>query len=181
MQHLPAIAGLRLQRMAECVAEVEQRPGATLALVQCDHGGLRLATDPHRLRQRFRLQRQHAFGILLQPGPELRLIDQAVFRHFRIAGEQLPARQARQHVGIRQHQARLMEGANQVLAMAGVDRGLATDRAIDLAQQRRRHLHIVDAAQQNRRQKAAQVPHHAAAQRYQKALAVQPGVQAQVQ
>ena len=60
---------------------------------------------------------------------------------------------------------RLMEGADQVLAVRGVDRGLAADRGIDLRQQRGRHLHVVDAAAHGRGGKAGQIADHAAAER----------------
>ena len=58
-----------------------------------------------------------------------------------------------------------MEGADQVLARLGVDRGLAADRAVDLCQQGRRHLHEAAAALHNRAGKADKVAHHPAAQR----------------
>ena len=61
--------------------------------------------------------------------------------------------------------ARLMEGADEVLALRRVDRGLAADRAVDLRQQRRRHLHEIDAAQQRRRGKAGDIADDAAAER----------------
>ena len=54
----------------------------------------------------------------------------------RVAGQQLAARQGGQRAGVGQHQARLVEGADQVLALAGVDAGLAAHRGVDLGQQR---------------------------------------------
>ena len=66
-----------------------------------------------------------------------------------------------------QNQARLVEGAEQVLAGAGVDRGLAADRAVDLGQQGRRDLHEIDAAQQGRRGEPGNVADHPAAQCHQ--------------
>jgi len=40
-----------------------------------------------------------------------------------------------------------MERADQILAVAAVDAGLAAYRTVDLGQQRGRHLHEADAAQ----------------------------------
>ena len=56
-----------------------------------------------------------------------------------------------------------MEGADQVLALLGVDPGLAADRRIDLGEERGRHLHDADAAPQDARGEAGQVADHAAA------------------
>ncbi len=67
--------------------------------------------------------------------------------------------------GIGDDQDRLMEGAEQVLALRRVDAGLAADRGIDLRQQRGRHLHEIDAAAHDRRRKAGEIADHAAAQR----------------
>ena len=58
-----------------------------------------------------------------------------------------------------------MEGADQVLALRGVDAGLAADRGVDLGEQRGRQLHHAHAAPQDAGGKAGQVADHAAAQR----------------
>ncbi len=57
-----------------------------------------------------------------------------------------------------------MEGADQILALLGVDPGLAADRRIDLGQQGGRHLHDADSAPQDAGGEAGQVSHHAAAE-----------------
>ena len=69
-----------------------------------------------------------------------------------------PARKSRagsvpSSVDVGQHQARLVKGADQVLALGRVDPGLAADRTVDLRQQRRRDLH--EAARPRRRIAAA--------------------------
>ena len=56
-----------------------------------------------------------------------------------------------------------MEGANQVLAAWVVDAHLAADGAVDLGDDRRRHLHDGQAAQERRRGKAGEVADDAAA------------------
>jgi hypothetical protein len=88
-----------------------------------------------------------------------------VLRHLGVAGQQLARRQGAQHLGVGQHQARLVEGADQVLALGQVDGGLAADRGIHLGQQRGGDLHEADAAQQDGGGEAGDVADHPAAQR----------------
>ena len=58
-----------------------------------------------------------------------------------------------------------MEGADQILAVGGIDRGLAADRGIHVREQRGRDLHIVDAAPHHRRGKTGEIADDAAAER----------------
>ena len=67
--------------------------------------------------------------------------------------------------GIDDDGERLVERADQVLAERMVDADLAADRAVDLRQQRRRHLDDRDAAQVGGRGEAGDVADHAAADR----------------
>ncbi len=73
--------------------------------------------------------------------------------------------QCRKRIGVGEHHARLVEGADHVLAERVVDRGLAADGRIDLREQGRRHLDERDAALIDRRGKAGDVADHTAAQR----------------
>ena len=66
-----------------------------------------------------------------------------------------------------------MEGADQVLALRGVDAGLAADRGIHLREQRGRDLHEAHAAAQDRRGKAGEVADHAAAERHDEIAALE--------
>ena len=59
-----------------------------------------------------------------------------------------------------------MKGADQVLAVARVDAGLAADRAVDLGEQRGRHLHAVQPAQQDGCGKSGKIADHPAAERH---------------
>ena len=94
-----------------------------------------------------------------------RVAEQAVFGDLGIAGAKFARRQRVERRGVGKHQDRLMERADQVLAVGGIDRGLAADRGIDLRQQRGRHLHIVEAAPHHRRGKAGEIADDAAAER----------------
>src|SRR5258708_13872048 len=68
-----------------------------------------------------------------------------------------------------------MEHADEVLAVARIDRGLAADRGIHLRQQRGRHLHIVEPAPHCRGREARKVANHAASQRHHKIASPDPG------
>ena len=57
-----------------------------------------------------------------------------------------------------------MEGADQILAMGGIDAGLAADGRIDLGQKRGRDLDEIDAAAEDRCGKAREIADHAAAE-----------------
>ena len=60
-----------------------------------------------------------------------------------------------------------MEGADQVLAVAGVDASLAADGAIDLGEQGGRYLHVVEPAQGDGGGEPGEVADDAASQRHQ--------------
>ena len=87
-----------------------------------------------------------------------------------------PARSSRagsvaQGARIAHHQARLVKGADQVLAARMVDAGLAADCRVHLRQQRGRHLHERDAALVAGRRKPGEIADHSAAEREQGAVA----------
>ena len=66
-----------------------------------------------------------------------------------------------------------MEGADQVLPARQVDRRLAADRRVDLADERRRHGHPVDPAEVRRGGEACDVRRAAAAERDERAAALE--------
>ena len=130
VQQLRPEAGLGLQRMAEGMAEIEQ--GAQvggLALVGGDDARLGPAALLDGVGALGGVARQHRRAVGLAPGPEIGIVDQAVLGDLGIARQQLAPGQGVERVGVGQHQPRLVEGADQVLAVAGVDAGLAADRA----------------------------------------------------
>ena len=83
--------------------------------------------------------------------------DEAGLHDLGEAGEDLVARQRVEQVEVAQHRARRVERADEVLALGGVDAGLAADRGVDHAEHRRRHLDDVDAAQPGRGDEAGEV------------------------
>ena len=58
-----------------------------------------------------------------------------------------------------------MEGADQVLALARIDTGLAADRRVDLRQKRCRYLHEIQPAPHAGRRESGEIADHAAAER----------------
>ena len=77
---------------------------------------------------------------------------------------ELPPRQRAEHRRVDDDRVRLIERADQVLAERMVDADLAADGAVDLREQRRRHMHQRDAPQVGRRREARHVADHAAAE-----------------
>ena len=167
-------AGRGLQRMAEGVAEIEQRALAGLALVARDDRGLGAAGGRDRVLAR-RAAGEDVGVVGLEPGEEGLVAEHAVFGDFGIAGAELARRQRVEHRGVGDDQHRLMERAEQILALRRVDAGLAADGGIDLRQQRGRHLHEIDAAAQDRRGKAGEIADHAAAERDHEIVALDLG------
>ena len=108
---------------------------------------------------------QQRVDVRLEPAEEMRVEDRAVLHHLGEAGAQFAVGQGAQHGGVGDHRARRMEGADQVLALRQVDRGLAADRGVDHRQQCRRQLHAVDAAHPAGRGEAGQIADHATAER----------------
>ena len=113
--------------------------------------------------------------IALQPLKKGRVVDQAIFDNFGITGAQFARRKRIQRGGIRQHQTGLVECTDQVLAMGGIDAGLAADRTVDLRQQRCRHLDKADAPAHRGRHIAGQITNYATAKCNQNITAFQPG------
>eukprot|EP01136_Pigoraptor_vietnamica_P022416 Opistho-1_new@73549 len=158
-------ARLGLQRVAEGVTEVEQRAAAGgFALVVGDDPRL----GPNRMGDGIgagvRIAGQQRAAIGFAPGEEIGIVDQPVFHHLGIAGALFAQRERVEQIGVDQHERGLMEGADQILARAAVDRGLAADRAVDLSQQGGRDLHEVAAALQDRAGETDEIADHAPAQ-----------------
>ena len=102
--------------------------------------------------------------------------EQAVLGHLGGAAAQLARRQRLERAQVGEHQARLIEGADVVLAGAEVHGDLAAHGRVDLGEQRRRHLHEADAALVGGGDEPGEVADHAAAERDQRVAAAQPTV-----
>ena len=87
--------------------------------------------------------------------------------HFTISARPLRSSAAGsvvEHVEIAQHSGRLVEGADEVLALGGVDAGLAADGSVDHAEHSRRHVDEPHTAQPARGDEAGEVGRGSAAE-----------------
>src|SRR5262245_46084529 len=94
----------------------------------------------------------------------MRPVYEAIFGDFGVAGTAFARRQRVEHARIGEHHLRLMKDAQEVLAMAGIDPGLAAHRGIDLSQQRGRYLHEIHAAPNDASGKAGKISDDASAE-----------------
>ncbi len=114
--------------------------------------------------QRLWRARQHIRTMRFQPLEKVRVAEQSVFDDFGITGTQFAVGQCVQKGRIRQNEAWLMKGANQIFASRCVDACLTTNRTVHLSEKRAWHLNEVDPAQQAGCGKTDQIAHHTAAQ-----------------
>ena len=114
---------------------------------------------------------EQARHIALEPGEELGVAEHAVLDDFRDAGTKFARRQGGEGVAVGDHQSRLMEGADEILAAGVIDPGLAAHTGIDLGEQRGGHLHEIDAAQIDGRHESGQITNDAATKRHQGGVA----------
>ena len=173
------VAGHALERVREGVAEVEQRPLAVLALVADDDRGLRPAALGDGVVA-LRPAGEDPAPVRLAPFEEALVADEPVFHHLGIAGAHLAQRQRVERGGVGEDEARLMEGADEVLAVARIDAGLAADRGIDLGQERRRHLHEAHAAPHDRGGETGEIADDAAAERHDEIAALDARIEDRV-
>ena len=165
MQQAARIPRGRLKGMAERVPEIEKRAVALLSLISHHNLGFHLNRPPHRFETRSLIASGQLGPMLFEPLKECRIAQQAVLNNFAVTRKKITFFQSREHIDIGQNQARLVERADQVLAMRGVDARLAPDRAVNLRQQRCRHLHEPDPTAQNGRGKSHQIADHTSAKR----------------
>ena len=87
-------------------------------------------------------------------------------------GAQFAIGQRAQHADIGKHRQRMMKAADQVLALGQIHAGLAAHRRVHLREERRRHLHVGNAAHEDRGHESAHIAHDAAAERNQQRPAI---------
>ena len=160
-----AVVGDGFERVADGVAEIQDGPQAALGLVLPHDLRLDLAATGHDSRQGARVAPQQLGQVALQPSEEPGVVDDAVFDHLGEAGAILAHGQRGQRVQVAQHEPRLVERADQVLARLQVHADFAADGAVHLGEQGGRHLHEGHAAQIGSGHESRQVAHHAAAER----------------
>ena len=119
------------QRMAERVAEIEQRSLAVLAFVARDDRRLGAARGGDGVFAR-RAAGKDLGVVGFEPGEERRVTQHAVLGNLGIPGAELTWRQRVEDRGVGDHQHRLMESPDQVLALRRIDSSLAADRRVHL-------------------------------------------------
>ncbi len=157
--------GGRFQRMAERVAEIEQRALAALALVARHRAGLGPAAHRDGMLPR-RAACEDIPPVGFQPGEEGLVADQSVFDDLGIAGAEFTRGQGVEQRRIRDNENWLLESADQILAVLRIDSGLAADRGIHLRQQRGRNLRHFQSAPHHCRRETGEITDHAAAKRH---------------
>ena len=100
--------------------------------------------------------------MLLQPGKEPGVSNGAVFHDFGQAGIEFPVRKRCQGGRIDHNSGRLVESADEILALFVVDGGFSAHRCIHLGQQCRRCLQETDSPHVTGSSEAGDVPDHAA-------------------
>jgi hypothetical protein len=114
--------------------------------------------------QRCLITRQQFVEIDFQPCKELGVTNQAIFDHLSQTGLQFAVRQGIKRRDVGQHQLRLIERTNHVLAERMIDCRLAANRGIHLREQRRGNLDEWHATLIAGRREPAHVADHTAAQ-----------------
>ena len=96
-------------------------------------------------------------GVGLDEVEDHRVGDEPALDDLGQPGHEVVGRQRLQRRQVAQHPCRRVERADEVLALGGVDAGLAADRRVDHAEQRRGQVDDLDPAQPGRRDEAGQV------------------------
>ena len=115
---------------------------------------------------------EQLLDVVVEPFEQQRIPDAAVFDDLGDARPELALRQRRERVGVGDDNPGLVERADEILASGMVDAGLASDRGVDLREQRRRYLRIADAALVAGGREAGDVAHDASTQRQHGGVAV---------
>ena len=166
------VGGERFERVAEGVAEVEQRALAAFAFVCGDDGGFgRTAAGDHGLQCR-RVVRGDGGAVFFEPGEEVGAVDEAVFDDFGHACGEFARRQGSEGGGVDEDGLRLVKRADEVFALRVVHPGFAADGGIDLRQQGGWDLQAGDAALVAGGGEACDVADDAAAESDDEAVAV---------
>ena len=174
------VAARGLERVRERVAEVQRGAHAgALLRVTGDHVGLDPRAAGHEIAEHRRITVEHRGRLqpqqLDQPGRVRdHVAEQRVLRDLAEAGAVLGLGQRLQRVGVGEHADRLVERADEVLALGQVHRGLAADRGVDHREQRRRHLQHRDPAVVGRGREPGGVADDSPAERDHRVAAQQP-------
>ena len=130
--------------MAKRMPKVQKRPIPLFGFIAYNNIRFHFTGGFDRLYPGLLIARGHLGPVVFQPFKKRCLAKQTIFNHFTISSQKIARRKAVKDRNIGQNQARLMKRTHKVFAMRCVNTGFASNRAVDLRQQRRGHLHKTD-------------------------------------
>ena len=158
----PLVVIILLDRVCQCVPEVQEHPLAGVELVRLDHDPLDIhAPGDHTGQFAFQVvKRRVGAEKIKQSG----VLDAAVLDHFAhpVFNEML--RQRVQHLRINEHKFRLKESADQVLPLGKVHRHLAAHGRVHLGEKRSGDLYELYSPEIAGCGKSGQIADHSAAE-----------------
>ncbi len=161
----PLVALGELDRVPQGVAVVEDLPQPLLGEVVGHDARL----DPHRALDQLGQHRPgrvgrvgalplaHLVRLRLDQLEDALVGDETRLDDLRHPRHEVPPVQGLERSQVAQHPRRRVEGTHEVLALGGVDAGLATHRGVDHGQQRRRQVHDLQATQPGGRDEPGQI------------------------
>src|SRR5271169_1304822 len=129
------VARQALKRVTEGVTEIEQRTLSLLGLVGCDDAGFGRTTGCNGLGAG-RAAREHFAPTSFEKFEEIAVADEAILDDFRVPGAKLAPAQGIEAARICENEHRLVERADEILAVRRIDPRLSADAGIDLRQER---------------------------------------------
>lgn len=162
----------RFDRVTERVPEVQVCTDAAFALIDFDHRGFQRDISPDEVARRQGIealqprciageQRAHVISVPSRRRP----LNYRVLDDLTPTGSKLSFWQRPQKIGVDNHQLRLQECADQVLARPVINPRFAADAAVDRREQAGRDLHEANAAQDCRGNETGQIAHDATTER----------------
>ena len=162
----PPDPGLGFDGMGEAVTEVEQGPRtAAVERVRPDQPCLGGEAMANGMGTRFAVAGHERAAVRLAPGEEGGIVDQPVFDDFGKAGGELPLIERVEQGRVGNDQRGSMKSAGDVFQTGGIDRRLASDRAVGLCEQSGGHLNDRRAALVKRGGEPGDVADRAATER----------------
>jgi len=167
------IASGRLDPVTDGVSEVQQGAGpGGFALVFFDDGGF----DRDIPGDKFDKVLANG-GFRLDEIKQGSVADRGMFDDFGEPLVEFPLGERVEGGDVGDDESRLVKGSEQVFTLGRIHPGLASDRAVDLAYDRRRDLHAGNAALENGGGESGEVAHNAPAERNEEGFAIKPGAQ----
>src|SRR3972149_6109348 len=147
--------------MSEGMAEVQYGAQTLFLFVLADYLGLYLAGPLYGLY--YLIIGKEPLRVLLEEAEEAGVADDAVLYDLGQPCLYLPLFEGLQYVRVYEDRHRLVEGADEVLALGGVYRGLSGPGTVHLGEERRGHLYKGHATEGGRRHEPREAAYDAAA------------------